>query len=378
MKTLHTWTLIIGLITGPLLLGQDQPVAHIDPLAPNLLRFLDSDLEEFQWRAGQAYGRGDYLNAARWYIALVQHRTDANQALYNLACCYGKLNKPELASQTLWRAICSGFDNFKLAQSDDDFSAVRSHPAFKTVMERITLLERQFGETLYLSSQKAIRCRLHLPEKFDSKKAYPLVLALHGHGSRAENMATVFTLLKKPNFIFVAPQGAYDAARQNLSNIEQRSWTMATRDTVLWAQNDAATIASIVSMVDQVKMRYVVSSVFILGFSQGAAMAYGVGMCHPDKIDGLICFGGRLPETGHSYSFFSDEQFEAAKALPIFIAHGRKDQAIAFDAGVASKKRLQERGFDVTFYAFDGGHGIEADAIRKAHKWISRIANQEK
>ena len=76
MKTLHTWTLIIGLITGPLLLGQDQPVAHIDPLAPNLLRFLDSDLEEFQWRAGQAYGRGDYLNAARWYIALVQHRTD--------------------------------------------------------------------------------------------------------------------------------------------------------------------------------------------------------------------------------------------------------------------------------------------------------------
>jgi len=358
--------------------AQNEAVAHINPLTPGLLRFLDSDLEEFNWRAGQAYRKGDYLNAARWYIAVVRFRTNASLSLYNLACCYGKLNQPEQASQTLWQAILAGFDNFKLAQTDADFETVRDHASFKTVLQRISQVETQVGTSIYVPARKAIPCRLHLPEGYQPDKAYPLVLALHGHGSRSENMAAVYKLFNHPQFIFAAPQATYDAQRQKLTKTVQKSWTLTTPDSTLWAQTDPLTLQSIEDIIVHMKKSYKISSIFILGFSQGAAIAYGAGIHYHAQLDGILCFGGQLPATGHPYSLFSEEDLTDAKSLPVFIAHGKKDQAIKIQAGKNSKKRLQAKGFNVTFHAFDGGHSMDAHAVEKAQQWISRIVKQEK
>ena len=99
--------------------------------------------------------------------------------------------------------------------------------------------------------------------------------------------------------------------------------------------------------------------------SQGCSLAYTAGLSDPELVRGIICFGGWLDE-----EILTEEKLKLAGGVRVFIAHGNHDNVVEFEKGRQALARLEELGFDVTFYEFDGAHQVPEDACLAAQEWM--------
>lgn len=114
---------------------------------------------------------------------------------------------------------------------------------------------------------------------------------------------------------------------------------------------------------------------FVLGgFSQGAMVACEVAFNSDAPLSALVLLSpAYVDSTGWGWN--------AAKrrGLPVFIAHGRRDDTFSF----AQTERLAlalargqgpgQEGADVTFVPFDGGHEVTAEVQRKLLLFLARV-----
>jgi len=356
----------VGIVQG---VDWSNPLT-IDPLEEGVTDFLDIDSQLFRTRARSFYDRGEYLEAARFYLAALRSNSEDAINIYNLACCYALLGEAELAAQNLSRALRIGLSDLSNIKEDPDFESVRDHPAFIKVSKGIDQLERDIGKTMYLKACKLIQCRIHLPEDFDPAKAYPLVIALHGSAGNAENMATLWRDLRYHDFILVAPEGAYPRGFNPANAWGSYSWEITTRDLNLWRRGDPLTIDYIVETANYISKKFQITDVYLFGFSQGVAYAYTAAIQHPELFRGVVCFAGILPDPQLPYSLLSADQIAASNQLRVFIAHGLRDRAIDISRSHKARDLLEEYGYDVTFKSFNAGHSIGTAALHKAEKWI--------
>jgi phospholipase/carboxylesterase len=107
--------------------------------------------------------------------------------------------------------------------------------------------------------------------------------------------------------------------------------------------------------------------VYLLGLSQGCAMTYKAGIRYHDLYQGLICFSGWLDT-----SELTPDLLKAGKGLRVFIGHGKQDQNISYQRGVAARDILKSCGYDVTFRDFEGGHVINAAILKQTVPWVRK------
>jgi Flp pilus assembly protein TadD len=65
---------------------------------------------------------------------LVALRPDDPTAHYNLACRYALLKQPDLALNTLRRAIELGYRDFRYMEEDHDLDSIRKDPRFRQLL----------------------------------------------------------------------------------------------------------------------------------------------------------------------------------------------------------------------------------------------------
>ncbi len=342
----------------------------VDPLQPGIGDFLDIDAQTFIARGRREYQSGHLLEAASNYLTALHYNGNDAVTIYNLACCYGKLGEAELAASNLKRAINNGFSDIAQIKTDKDFDPVRENPQFKAILKQIESATSGFGDVVYIKAAKLIQCRIQLPDNFDPQREYPLLIALHGNGGNAENMIRLWQEFKAHDFIFAAPEGAYQVGPGSANRYGSYSWEIRTKDERLWRRGDPLSLAYIQEVADYLAKNFRVKGVFLLGFSQGVAYAYATAILNPQGFRGVIAFAGVLPVTDLPYSLLTEEQIAAASNIPVFIAHGTGDKAIDYDLALEAKERLENFGYDVTFKSFMDGHVIDAAVLRKAEKWM--------
>jgi lysophospholipase-2 len=97
------------------------------------------------------------------------------------------------------------------------------------------------------------------------------------------------------------------------------------------------------------------SRVVLGGFSQGGAVAIMAAYNRRKKdsipFAGCICMSGWLPMKD-----YLDISEEAAKATPLFWAHGQYDDKILFEQQIYGVNKLEGVGVDVTSYSYPVGH----------------------
>lgn len=101
------------------------------------------------------------------------------------------------------------------------------------------------------------------------------------------------------------------------------------------------------------------------GFSQGAMTSAEIAFQSDQELAGLILLGGT---TVNEEAWA--EHLAGRRNLPIFIAHGRHDGVLPFAIMERFQARLKAAGLNVTWYPFDGGHGIPDDVIRALSEWV--------
>lgn len=342
-----------------------QYVDSIDPYSVGPGDYLAFDYEAYSAQANKAYQAGDYELAAKYYLALIRRNVDDAGAIYDLACCYGRLEMPVPAGLFLEGAFAAGYDDYEWAANDPDFEAVRDDPAFQDAWGRIgELMDERLtglGELVAVAAPVFLKCRVMLPANYDPAMEYPLLIGLHGYGDNPDNFATLLQRrgIDSSGFIYAAPQGPYPflpGRKIGYSWIEGQG---ENEDT--WKQARALAIDYVGGVVGELKARYSIGDVYLMGFSQGCTMTYSTGLTYPGLFKGLICFSGWLDS-----DMFADEQYAAASGLPVFIAQGTSDQMVEPASATTARDTLVKHGFTVKYYEFDGGHTVLADALTAA------------
>ena len=101
--------------------------------------------------------------------------------------------------------------------------------------------------------------------------------------------------------------------------------------------------------------------VSIGGFSDGATYALFVGLMNGDLFRRIVAFSPGFLRRGTPVG-----------RPGIFISHGRGDTVLPVDR--CSRRivpDLEQRGYDVTYKEFDGGHTIPHDVAREALHWAA-------
>ncbi len=66
--------------------------------------------------------------------------------------------------------------------------------------------------------------------------------------------------------------------------------------------------------------------------------------------------------------------YSRRRGLPVFVAHGLRDEVLPYAASDRMRQELQAAGLDVTWCAFDGGHDIPAEVIVALNRFLTRWA----
>ena len=329
--------------------------------------FLDIRLDDLQKQAFDAYNKADYKMAAEYYLTLLKYNIRDSVSIYNLACCYGLMGNANLAAKYLERAVKAGFIDMGQITQDPDFDKVKGKPAFDDVLKNLETVmaekEKEMGTVIQVDSQAFFQCRVHLPANYDPNKAYPLIVGLHGLGSNTERFITLWKKFGNPDFIYATPQAPYAFAGGS-----EIGYSWMTRGPEADKIEDKSTQMSedyIEKVVVNLHKKFKVGDTYLMGFSQGAGFTYQAGIKHYELFKGIICFGGWL-----NTEWIGEDAIIKAKGLRVFIAHGTNDRVVNFEAGTKARDYLKSNGYNVTFYQFDGGHEVPADALKAVEKWM--------
>lgn len=102
------------------------------------------------------------------------------------------------------------------------------------------------------------------------------------------------------------------------------------------------------------------------GFSQGAVMAYalGLGRGRPTPA-GIVALSGFIPSVS---GWEADLQ---RPGLPVWIAHGRNDPVISVDFARDARTRLEEAGLPLVYHETEAAHHVDPRVLAELPGWVS-------
>ncbi|MBU0984446.1 MAG: dienelactone hydrolase family protein [candidate division Zixibacteria bacterium] len=191
-------------------------------------------------------------------------------------------------------------------------------------------------------SPVAVTVMYSVPPGYTPEKQWPLVIALHGHGSRA----AAFHDLWKPvtdslGMILVTPQGEESVANGFGYG---------------WGENAVGVVQATMNMISQ-SVPVASRRVFLAGFSAGGMLAWDMAIHFPFVFRGVALLGAPvdietvprdLPDIGH---------------LRVYIGYGSLEERIA-ERVPALVEILQRHGAEVRVNEYEGiGHALP-DPVR--------------
>ncbi|MCK5116316.1 MAG: hypothetical protein KAR44_06920 [Candidatus Aegiribacteria sp.] len=348
--------------------GLETP-GEIDPSDPTAGDFLDLDLSEYYRIAGEAYRDGHYNLAIRYYLASLTRNIDNEIAIYNVACCFALMGDVELTSLYLQRAVIAGYHDISYMLADPDFDGIRDDPLFVGTMQHISAAlgeaPEYTGDGYLFYAEAAFRCLLRFPKGYDPEQEYPLVVGLHGYGDSPENFIRLWEYFDEPDFIYACPRGPYPFTENNVTAF---SWFKQYEEGYDIRELDLLSTEYVISLVDDLQERHMISDVFLFGFSQGCALTWMTGLTHPEEFTGLIGFGGRLDTTFVSASGWGD-----VSGLSAFVANGTMDQAARVEAGLEAVEILENLGIETVFSSWEGVHMVNRPVLLQAQEWMKSL-----
>ena len=127
--------------------------------------------------------------------------------------------------------------------------------------------------------------------------------------------------------------------------------------------NEAPKISS--AMVHSIKEADF-SNLSLLGFSQGAALAYVFALSHPGRIRRLAGLSGFLPEGAESLI-----GTQPLLGVPVFIAHGNRDDLVPIWRAQRAVSLLQQAGGQVQYCEENVGHKLSLPCFHAMQKFFA-------
>ena len=107
--------------------------------------------------------------------------------------------------------------------------------------------------------------------------------------------------------------------------------------------------------------------IIIAGFSQGGAIALHCGLRYPQPLAGILALSTYLclPDK------LAEEIGPHACTTPVFMAHGKQDDVLAYEFGQLSKERLLAQHIPVEWHSYDMAHSVSMPEIIDIGRWLT-------
>jgi phospholipase/carboxylesterase len=103
----------------------------------------------------------------------------------------------------------------------------------------------------------------------------------------------------------------------------------------------------------------------LIGFSQGAMMCNAFVHDHPLEAVGVASLSGAMPPV-----YDEEPRSNLLAGLPVFIAHGQRDEVIPVEAAQHAREVFASFGADVTYGEYPSAHKMHLEAIKDLKKWL--------
>ena len=184
---------------------------------------------------------------------------------------------------------------------------------------------------------------VYVPEAYHPDRTWPLLLTLHGGGGNDEDFLWTWLKYAKSHGYLLVSAKSFGTT---------------------WYAWDAP---SLFLMLDEMQARYRVDPrrILLTGLSDGGSFGYDVGFAFPERFAGLAVVAGILRP---------HQRTPQTPQLPVYIAHGERDQLFPVEYIRMVAARLQELGHAVTYHEIPGfGHAYPGGENAAILEWFTRV-----
>jgi phospholipase/carboxylesterase len=204
-------------------------------------------------------------------------------------------------------------------------------------------------------------CRTFLPDNYEPRYPYPLLVLFHPHGGCEEQALDLVPHLSRRNYVAVSIRGP------QLLGVREDG-----RLACGWGSDETHT-----DLVNEYVMRAVESArqschihterVFLVGVCEGAAAAYRAAFALADKVAGVVALNGAMPRASGGAPLFRPT---ALRGLPAFVGHGIANALVPFTTAARDYKLLYAAGADVTLNRYVTNNRLHPDMFRDVNRWV--------
>lgn len=197
-------------------------------------------------------------------------------------------------------------------------------------------------------------------EPTTGKEPAGLIVALHGWGANAQDLATLVPFLNLPDYQFIFPNAPFPHPYTSVG----RMWYDLSDQKYQGSAESRQILRDwLVSLESSTGVP--LSRTILSGFSQGAAMTLDVGLSLP--LAGLVALSGYL----HPISQTADMQYP-----PVLIVHGRQDSVVPLKAAQYARDNLMALGVSVQYREFEMGHEIRPEVLLVIQNFVLGVMSQ--
>ena len=195
----------------------------------------------------------------------------------------------------------------------------------------------------------------------NSKKAF---IFFHGWKGNKYSFKNLPSILNIKNIDWYFPEGPYSAE----NNVDEKSWAYQSSPGVYEIKETKQLLDDFIN--NHILTKYKLENVYIMGFSQGAAVCYELYLNTQCRWGGVFPVAGFLRESISKNTNKKIILNQSQKLTPILIGHGIKDDIISIDVSNKIYNFLVEKEANVNFIKYNGAHKISLNFLKKVKSII--------
>ena len=218
----------------------------------------------------------------------------------------------------------------------------------------------------------------HTPDKViieTGKNPTAAVVWLHGLGADGHDFEPIIPELGLEGIgpiRFVFPHAPIRSVTIN-NGMEMRAWYDILEISIDRRADEEGIIdsAQLVDtlLTEQIEAGISPQRLILAGFSQGAAMAYHVGLKQKHPLAGILVLSGYLPLPESLVAPLDQD----SPVTPILCCHGIWDPVVPVKLGESSAKKVEQAGWPLEWKTYPAPHSLHPDEVVEGGHWIRRI-----
>jgi len=163
---------------------------------------------------------------------------------------------------------------------------------------------------------------VHVPSSYGRGHPAPLVVALHGYTSSAQELESYLRLTPESDrrgFVYVYPDGSVDAQ-------DKRFWNATDACCSFFSPkpDDSRYLSDLITRIEGT-YRIDRTRVYLIGHSNGAFMAFRMACDHADQVTAIVALNGA--------TWGDAARCRPSEPVGVLAVHSRADETVAFGGG---------------------------------------------